>query len=409
MMTFLKVAWRNIWRNKRRTILTAASILLAVFLALVMQSVQKGTFGHMTDNIVQAYSGYIQVHKKGYWDDKDLNNSFRLTDTLASKLGSEANVESLIPRIESFALASNGMKTKVVMVTGIQPGVEERLTELDRKVVNGRYLVPGDSGILLGQGVADYLGLKLNDTLVLIGQGYHGVSAAGKFPVKGILHMNSPDLENQVVFMALSTARDFYSCEGNVTSLVLNLKNNDLVRETLVATKKNLDLSEYEVMSWREMLAEFVQYVDSKNASNLILQGILYMIVGFGIFGTILMMTAERIKEFGVMIAVGMRKMRLVTIILMESVFLGLVGVVAGMILSLPVIFYYVFNPVHMTGAMGNAYKSYGFEPLLCMSPPGLYFLYNSMLVLVIVLVASIYPMRKIMKMNVINALRNKL
>ena len=142
MMTYdTKLAWRNIWRNKRRTLLTAASVSLAIFLALIMRSMQSGVYSHIISNVVQSYTGYIQIHKKGYWDEKeDINNSFTLNDSLIQKLNSIANVSIYVPRLESFALASNDEQTKGVVLTGIDPDKEDRFTAISKKIVGDKYL-----------------------------------------------------------------------------------------------------------------------------------------------------------------------------------------------------------------------------------------------------------------------------
>ncbi|MEI6158055.1 MAG: ABC transporter permease, partial [Atribacterota bacterium] len=129
-----------------------------------MRSIQIGTFSHLVDNAVHSYTGYIQLHKKGYWDDKDINNSFDFTDTLVKSLKSNKNVSEVIPRVESFALASSGPKTKGVMVIGIDPVKENILTGLKAKIVEGRYIEEADNGILVARKLAEYLGLHTGDT-----------------------------------------------------------------------------------------------------------------------------------------------------------------------------------------------------------------------------------------------------
>jgi len=404
----LKLAWRNIWRNKRRTLITTASVFLAIFLALFMRSMQIGTYARMIDNVLRAYTGYIQIHKKGYWEEKDINNSFELNDSLQSRLSEISNIIGIIPRLESFALASNDQKTKGAVIIGIEPKTEDKMTRLSELVIKGRYIHPNDSGIMVSKRMAEYLDIKVNDTLVLIGQGYHGVSAAGKFPVKGIVHLRSPDLDNQFIYMSLSMAQEFYSAESRITSLAINLENPDKIDKTAKRIKTFIDHDKFEVMKWEEMLVELVQYIATDNASGLIMMGILYVIIGFGIFGTILMMTMERIREFGVMISVGMQKIRVGSMIALESVFIGMLGVATGVVVTLPLLFYYVQHPVPLTGALGESTENYGFEALLCFEPPGIYFLNNALLVLLIVFISMIYPLQKIARMKIINALRHK-
>jgi len=138
MKEYLKIAWRNIWRNKRRTLITAASITFAVFIALVMRSFQLGTYSHMINNVVQAYTGYIQIQQANFKDDRTVENTFVLSDTLLDKINSVDNVTLAVPRFESFALASSGLQTKGVLVIGINPSNEIQLTKLDEKLVKIR-------------------------------------------------------------------------------------------------------------------------------------------------------------------------------------------------------------------------------------------------------------------------------
>jgi ABC-type antimicrobial peptide transport system permease subunit len=133
------------------------------------------------------------------------------------------------------------------------------------------------------------------------------------------------------------------------------------------------------------------------------------MIIGFGIFGTVLMMTMERIKEFGVMVSVGMQKTKLAFLVFLESVFIGLTGIVSGAVFSILPIVYYYYHPIRLGKELAKSYESYGYEALICFEPPGMYFINNGLLVLLIVMISLIYPIRKIFRLNIINALRNKL
>lgn len=408
MGTLVKLAWRNIWRNRRRTLITIASIFFAIFFSLIMRSIQIGTFSHIVDNVVHSYTGYIQVHKKGYWEDKDINNSFNLTDTLVNSLKSNKNVRGIILRLESFALASSGPKTKGAMVVGIDPAKENELTGLKTKIAEGRYLETNDNGILVARKIAGYLDLHPGDTLVLIGQGYHGSSAAGKWPVVGIVHFNSPELDRQMVYLPLKIARNFYDAGNNVTSVVLDLKESAKSDKTLDELE-HMSISEnYEIMSWKTMMIELLQLVESKTASSMIMLGILYMIVGFGIYGTIVMMTLERIKEIGIMVTVGMHKSRVRIMVLYESFLIGFTGVLAGIVITMPIILWFSQHPVKLAGEMAKTYESYGFESLICFAPPSFYILRNALVIGILVLISTIYPLRRIGRLKLVDALHNK-
>ncbi len=404
-MSDIRLAWRNIWRNKRRTLLTAASVFLAIFLALIVRSLQIGWFDNLTDIVVQSYTGHIQIHKKGYWDDRDINNSMVYNDSVAAMVRSTANVDKTVPRLEYFALSSFGRQTKGVIVAGTDPAKENALTRLSAKVVRGRYLETNGRGILVSQGLASFLGLTAGDTLVLLGQGFHGVSAAGKYPVCGIVHFPSPVLDNQMVYMNLSSAQEFYCAENRITSLSITLKNPDEIDNTRATLQSLTDGRNFEVMRWDEMMVEVMQQLKVKTAGGKIIIAILYMIVGFGVFGTVIMMTNERSREFGVIISVGMQKSRLALILVLEMLLIGLTGLLSGVAAAMPVMIYFKFNPIHLWGNMAQAFISYGIQPLMPLALKPGFIASNVVTVVLIVLVTCIYPVRKIFKLRVAEAL----
>ena len=139
MQQFIKLAWRNLWRNRRRTLITLASVLMAVVLAIAIRSFQKGVYGNMIANAVRFSTGYIQMHAKGYWDDQSINNSFEPGASLEKALKKENNISLAVPRLESFALASSGPHTKGVEVIGIDPEKEDRMNDVSGKITQGKY------------------------------------------------------------------------------------------------------------------------------------------------------------------------------------------------------------------------------------------------------------------------------
>jgi putative ABC transport system permease protein len=405
-METMKIAWRNLWRNKRRTLITAASVFFAIFLALLMRGMQLGSYELMVTNIVHAYSGYFQLHQKGYWDDKVINNSFAYTPRLEDDIKEVPAITGYAPRLESFALSSYGTQTKGVLVNGVIPEEEENLTQLKQKMVEGSYLTASDEGALVSQKLAKYLKIGIGDSLVLIGQGYHGMSAAGIYPVRGIIHFPSPDLDSRMIYLSLPVAQELFSCPDHLTSIAFNVAKGQDYKAIARELQQVVATGDYEVMTWEEMMPDVVQQIESDNASGLIMLSILYMIVGFGIFGTILMMFSERIREFGMMISIGMQKSKLIGIVICELFFIGLLGIVAGIIAALPIIYYYYLNPIPLTGELADSMISMGFEPIMPFAWEPSYFIGQSITVLAILLVVMVMPVVKISKLNVINALR---
>ena len=405
-METIKIAWRNLWRNKRRTLITSASVFFAIFLALLMRAFQLGSYDLMVYNIVHAYSGYFQVHASGYWDDKIINNSFEFTPELQQAIAELPGVDGYASRLESFALGSFGMQTKGIMVNGIVPAEEELLTGLQKKLVKGNYLVPDDEGALVSQKLAKYLKITVGDTLVLIGQGFHGMSAAGIFPVRGIVHFPSPELDNRMVYLSLPTSQALFSAENRLTSLAFNVSDTKEYERVARHLKERLNTEEYEVMTWKEMMPDVVQQIQADNASGLIMLAILYMIVGFGIFGTILMMFSERTREFGMMIAIGMQKLKLIRIVVTELFMIGLLGVIAGIVAAIPLLYYFYLHPIPLTGEIAETTIQMGFEPIMPVAWESSYFIGQSLTVIIIMLVVMILPIVKLGRLTVINALR---
>ena len=178
-MWIIKLAWKNLWRNRNRTLITVVAICFAVVLSTIAESLKQGVFENLVNNVVSFYTGYIQIHKKGYQNEQILDNSFLQQVPVERKIQAEKNVTAFTPRLESFALASSEQLTKGCMICGIVPETENTITTLKNKLINGNYLNENDSSVLLAQALAARLKLNVNDTIVLIGQGYHGSTAAG--------------------------------------------------------------------------------------------------------------------------------------------------------------------------------------------------------------------------------------
>jgi ABC-type lipoprotein release transport system permease subunit len=400
-----RLVWRNLWRNRRRTLITMASVTFAVLLAVVMQSLQKGTFGNLIQNVVRFHSGYIQVHAKGYWDERVIENSFGLEASLLTGIRRNAHVRTVVPRLETYALASTGEKTKGCMVNGISPSTEDSLTRLSGRVYKGRYLENGSHGVLVAEGLAGRLGIGLNDTLVLLGQGFQGSTAAGRYKVEALLRFNSPTLNESMVYMTLPDAQSFLSAEGRVTTLALDVTDPDRLEEVAMELSESTG-PHYEVMSWKEMMPEVENHIRSDAVSLFIWMGILYLIIAFGIFSTLLMMVAERRYELGMLVAIGMRRRRLAGMLFMETILITLSGVLVGVVLAVPVVWYMREHPLRIGGEGGRAFAKWGFEPILPTMLDPKTFVLQSGIVMCIALLIGTYPAWKAMRTDPVRAMK---
>ncbi len=406
MRQILKLASRNIWRNKRRTLITAASILFAVFFAIAISSIQEGTWDHMVDSVVHYHYGYAQIHKQGYWDEKTIDNAF--DPTLPFEAAQDVpGIKQLVPRIESFALASHGTLTKGALVIGIDPLQEKELTGMDSRITQGTYFAPGDEGSILAEGLAEYLKVDIGDTLVLISQGYHGINAAGKFPIRGLVHFGSPELNKQMLYIGLDKAKWFYGTEELVTHLVVDPADPDDLAKVVGQLRKALPASDYEVMDYGELMPDLIQAKEMDIASGQIIMLILYFIIGFGIFGTLLMMIKERQYEFGVLKAIGMKTSQLNLMLWIETVFLGIIGCLAGIVVVIPLVYYFYLHPIELGGQMAEAYEKFGVEALLPASTNPAIFVKQGIIIFIMITLLSIYPMFVLRRLKPVEAMRS--
>ena len=402
----LKIAWRNVWRNKRRSLITAAGIFIAIFLAILMRSLQLGMYDNMIKNVVGSFTGYVQLHAKGYWNDKNIDNSYKVNQSTVDEIKNINGVSNVIKRIQTGVLSSNNNLSKFLYVTGIEQEKEEKLTDWNKRLVDGRLLDKNDKSIIIAKGVAKYYNAKVGDSLIFIGQGYHGMQAVGIYPIKGVIDMKNPNLNNMSVFMNLSVAQDFVSAENRITNLVIDKEQYFDENKLAEQIKIKIDSQNNEVMTWKEMTPELDQLIQADSAGGIIIIIILYMIVSFGIFGTVLMMTQERLYEFGILISIGMKKYKLVITIIYETILLTFLGIISGVILSKPIIEYFHFNPIKLFGTAAAQLESAGFEPVIPMMNSLDIPLTHSVIIMIISLITCIYPIIIILKIKPIKAMK---
>ena len=406
----LQLAWRNIWRNKRRTLITVGAVAFAVFLAAFMRSFQKGIWDSVIDGAVNQFYGYAQIHANGYWDDQTIDKSLALEAQLEALPQKVNLVEEVVPRIESFALASGGDLSTGVFVLGIDPERENEMTQVADKIIEGDYLEAADDAAVIASGLAKKLGLGVNDTIVLISQGYHGVNAAGKFKIKGIFEFGLPELNKKLLLLPLQKAATFYGAEGRITTLALHIKDRREVAEAVTAVNKNLAPKEkFEVLAWQKLMPELVEARQLDEGGGIIVIGILYLLITFAIFGTILMMTKERSYEFGVLTAIGMRRAKLFSVIWLETVIVAMLGAIVGILMSIPIVYYLNIHPLHVS-VMGAdaavAFEKFGISGNLPTAFEVPIFFDQALIIFLITSVLALYPLLTIMKLKPIEAMR---
>jgi ABC-type lipoprotein release transport system permease subunit len=403
---YFSLSWRNIWRNKKRTIIVSASVFFAVILSSIMRSAQLGSYSYMIHSSAKLFTGYLQVQGNGFWENRSLDRSIKITNSQMQQIESIPNVTNIVARLEAFALVSFGTDTKVSAVVGIDPDLEDRMTGLGSKLTEGEYLNQSSQGILIAEGLAEILSADIGDSIIVLGQGYHGQTAAANLPIIGKVKLPFESMNNAMVFLALPKAQEVFSCDERITSLPVlidNIQHLDAVHNSV----RGIVGEKYDIMMWNEMMPDLEQNIEVDNASGIIMLGILYIVIGFGVFGTVMMMVSERAKEFGILVSVGMRKSKLIMVTTIETILVTFLGALVGVLGAIPFVLYLRFNPIDLAG--GEAAKLYdqlGIEPILNFSAEPIVFISQAVVVFLIALITIIYPIMYIRQMEPVEALR---
>lgn len=407
MTTLLTLAWRNLWRKKRRTLITASSVAFAVILAVFLMSMITGMKERMVETILRNTTGHLQILDILYDDQPSIDHSLEYGDEVLGALARyPEDILFTVPRIRAFCLAAKDMGSRGVLVTGIVPEKEDRMNELSSRMVQGAMFGPEDDFAVIGEGLARQLDLSVGDTLILLGQGFQGLTAAGRYPVGGLIRFRLPEQNNTAVFLPLREAQDFFAAPDRLTHLIVMAADESRVPVLAQNLRDNLDEEWHVVKTWRELMPDSVAAFEARDAQVRLLAWVLYVVVGFGILGTVMMMMYERLREFGILMSIGLKRARLAAVCLLETLLISIIGVLAGTAVGLPLIYLLHRNPIVQTGALAEASLEFGVEPVYFFSmAPGI-FVQQAVTVFVIAVAVGLFPVWKIFKLDVVDAAR---
>ena len=383
-----------------------SSIGFAVFFASMFMSMQYGSLADMIDKVVRFYTGHAQLQQNGFYEERTLDNSMVFDKSLINSLESLQGVTVAVPRVESFALSAYENNTRAAMVFGVDLDREDQITGLSEKLVEGTRLKPDDRGVMVGQGLAEYLAIGVDDTMILISQGYHGANAAGLYPVRGIMKLSNPGQNKGMVAMTLEQAQYFYALENRVTSIAVLADDSQPLQATFASIQSNMPSEELVFMDYLELVPELVQLMDMKTSSASIMIMVLYAVISFGMFGTFLMMTQERIREYGIMLSVGMKRGRLQLMTFLEIGMMSLMGVLGGLVISIAVITYFYHNPIELGSQYQQISDQYNMEVALVFSSEPRVFYEQAWAIFLISAILSIYPLLVLFKLKPVDAMR---
>ena len=360
----LKLAWRNIWRNKRRSLLTFAAVFFAAFLAIAMRGIQQGTFALNIKTVAELFSGYIQIEKKGYNDNPSLNKSFQFNQNIISALKDTKNVLGYSPRVYANGLISRLDESRGVSIFAVKPSEEKNVTNFMENVDRGKFFSSDSSNeIVLGSKLMDNLNAKIGDDVIILAQGYDGALGNQKYKIVGTVKLGVQGMEAATVFMGLKSAQNLLAMGNRINLIALKasgINNLNEIKNSLIEKIHSADLS---VLLWNETNPGLQQLLKFSSARGIIFLGILFVIVAFGILNTVLMSVTERFREFGVELSIGMPQIKLTYLVYIETIFLTLIGLGLGNLFGYVLNSYLVLHPIMFGGELKRFYESYHFLP----------------------------------------------
>jgi ABC-type lipoprotein release transport system permease subunit len=407
------MAWRNIWRNPRRTFLTIAAIAFASIILVFMLSFQFGSYEAMINSSVKIQTGHLQIQAPGYKDKQSIHMVVTDPEAVGAFLNNSSEVAAYTFRARAFSLVSSEERTYGIMITGIDPSSEAGVSTLKTSIRRGKYLFEENPNqeivpALIGELLARNLQVGLGDELTVLGQGRDGSIAASVIHIKGIYRSGLDEFDRASIHIPLQQFQDIYSMRGAIHEVVVvgkSLRQVPEIKKRLLAGIKTTDSkSSLRVLDWMELMPGLRQAIEMDLFSGIIFYIILIIVVAFSILNTFLMAIIERTKEFGVMMAIGTTRGRLTRLLLIESFSMTVIGMVTGAVLGSLITWYFQVNGIDISGS-SELLSHYGISGRLYPKLSLASIISGPMAVMIITFLAALYPALKIRRLRPVEAI----
>jgi len=354
MAKIVTLAWRNMWRNWRRTAIAVVAIVLGLILLLLLNGFITGSDQAIFGNAVRLYGGNIQIHAPGYRTKANRLPLLPLADANAVVAAARTlpDVVAATKRIHTGGLISSREGAFPVSITGLEPALEAALSIQAENISVGRYLLPEDGdAIVIGRGLAELLNVNVGDRVTLIGRRKNEAMRQRTMTIVGIYDLGMRDAEKSAVFMTLAEAQVLYNLRDSASEVAVTLQS--VGTETQVITALQALLPGYEVDSWQTLRPEIAQTIQTKGAFTTFFGFIVLLIASIGILNLMLMAVFERTREMGVLAALGMKRRQILTLFLLEGALIGMVGAVLGCLLGAIVVWIFAQIGLDLSFAQG--------------------------------------------------------
>jgi len=338
----MQLAWRNLWRNARRTILTIVAISFATGIVVFSHGLQVSTHETSIIATTRIFQGALQVQRKDYFDNPQIYRTISEPESLREVITSQEGVVAATPRAIGFALVSSEDRTYGVQVIGVDPAGERLVSTIPSLIREGEYLSDSDQhGVIIGKTLARNLRLSVGAELTMLGQGRDGSLAAAVLPVIGFYESGSPDVDRAIVQMPINTFQDIFYMPEEAHAIIIQIDSLSQLAKVQTELEQNIDNQQLQVLRWDQITPGLKQAQEFDRVTDWIFLFSLIVIVVFGILNALLMSILERTREFGMLLALGMRPIAITRLILLECSQLVVLGAATGSLVGAGVIFYF--------------------------------------------------------------------
>lgn len=399
------VAWRNIWRSKVRSLVIICALAIGILAGVFTWALYEGMVIQRINSAIKTEASHIQLHHKKYLENPDVQYYINNTNELKEQIDSMAGIKAVTVRVIVNSMIASAETGSGVQVIGINPEDESKVTNMFEKIVEGTYLEGMKRNpIVIGKKIAEKLNVNIRSKVVLTMQQMDGEITRAQFKVAGIYKISNSMYEEMAVFVRSEDLIRLIGMDNTsgheIAVLLEDDRTYNVMQEKLSAMYNDLD-----VKSWKEIMPEVSIVEETMDISMYLILGIILFALLFGIINTMLMAVLERVKELGMLMAVGMNKIRVFIMIMLETILLAFTGSIIGIILG------YIFTVLLMkTGidlsAWSEAYERLGYDTVIYPIPDILIAVKVSIMVFVTGLIAAIYPAIKALKLKPAEALR---
>lgn len=412
----LVLAWRNLWRHRKRTVITLSSIAIGFGLAVLSIGIGDGSHNSLIRNAIKLGEGHLTIQPRGYIEapanHKYLADGLALSKKLEA-LNIPANIE---PRISLQVLSSTANNSVGAALEGLTSQKDPRIDMLEPLLVNGAWLKPGDlRGIVIGEGMARKLKAKIGSKVVLMAGKKGGDSQAQLGRVRGIFNSKIAEMDDYLILSDIQFAQRFLEGEGAdstkqpVTRIAIFLDDPDSLPHWKDKVKSVVESDQVIAMDWQEMMPQLVQFIIIDDAGNYVFLILILIMVVFGVLNTVLMSVLERTREFGLLRALGLSRRSLLTLVFCESLLLGLLAIVAGWVVGGSIHLWFAHNGIDFTamiGEGGNVMMGAVMDPVIYTELSWDRITQLTTIIFTVTLASGIYPAIKAARVTPVEALR---